>query len=421
MPHEPNALTPPPRHDPYQALRHRNFRWFIASLFAMTLGTQMQAVVVGWQIYELTHDPLSLGLVGLAEVVPYISFALFAGQLADRYDRRRIAIAALFLVLAGSATLLAISVVPGVLTREQVWPVYAAIFFSGLARSFLQPARQALGIELVPRGALDNAVTWRTSTWQAAAVGGPAVGGLLYGFTNIAVVYAAIVGLLIVAVGAFWVIRHAQAPANARHERDTRHNIGAGLRFVFGHPVILGAMTLDLFSVFLGGADILLPVFAAEILHVGPQGLGVLRAAPAAGAILTSLWLAHRRPFEHAGRTMLWAVAAFALCIVGFGLSRTFLLSLLFLTLSGVADNVSVVIRSTLLAKLTPPELYGRVMAVNSIFIGSSNELGAVESGVAARLLGTVPSVVAGGLASLGVVAVIALRVPALRQLRAVK
>lgn len=418
---EPNALTPPPRHDPYQALRVRNFRWFIASQFAMTFGTQMQAVVVGWQVYDLTRDPLSLGLVGLAEVVPYIGFALFAGQLADRYDRRRIVIAALSLVLAGSLALLLISTTPGLLTKARVWPVYAAIFASGIARSFLQPARQALGIELVPRAALDNAVTWRTTVWQAAAVGGPAVGGLLYGFTSIATVYAAIVALVAVSVVAFWVIRHARPAPASQPAGDARNDIGSGLRFVFGHPVLLGAMTLDLFSVFLGGADILLPVFAAEILHVGPQGLGVLRAAPAAGAIATSLWLAHRPPFAHAGRTMLWAVAAFAACIVGFGLSRSFLLSLGFLTLSGMADNVSVVIRSTLLAKLTPPELYGRVMAVNSVFIGSSNELGAVESGVAARLLGTVPSVVAGGLASLAVVAFIAARVPALRQLRSVK
>lgn len=417
----PNALTPPPRHDPYQALRVRNFRWFIASQFTMTLGTQMQAVVVGWQIYELTRDPLSLGLVGLAEVVPYIGFALFAGHFADRFDRRRIAIAALSLVLAGSIALLLISITPGVLTATRVWPVYAALFFSGFARSLLQPARQALGIELVPREALDNAVTWRTSSWQAAAVGGPAIGGLLYGFTSIGVVYAAIVALVALSVTAFWVIRHARAAPAAQSEGAMRTRLGDGLRFVFSSPVLLGAMTLDLFSVFLGGADILLPVFAAEILHVGPQGLGVLRAAPAAGAIATSIWLAHRRPFEHAGRTMLWSVALFALCIVGFGLAREFWLSLFFLSLSGMADNISVVIRSTLLAKLTPPELYGRVMAVNSIFIGSSNELGAVESGVAARLLGTVPSVVAGGLASLGVVGLIALRIPALRKLGRVK
>lgn len=292
---EPNALTPPPRHDPYQALRVRNFRWFIASQFAMTFGTQMQAVVVGWQVYDLTRDPLSLGLVGLAEVVPYIGFALFAGQLADRYDRRRIVIAALSLVLAGSLALLLISTTPGLLTKARVWPVYAAIFASGIARSFLQPARQALGIELVPRAALDNAVTWRTTVWQAAAVGGPAVGGLLYGFTSIATVYAAIVALVAVSVVAFWVIRHARPAPASQPAGDARNDIGSGLRFVFGHPVLLGAMTLDLFSVFLGGADILLPVFAAEILHVGPQGLGVLRAAPAAGAIATSLWLAHRR------------------------------------------------------------------------------------------------------------------------------
>lgn len=303
------------------------------------------------------------------------------------------------------------------LRADRVWPVYAAIFASGIARSFLQPARQALGLELIPRDAFDNAVTWRTSTWQGAAIAGPAVGGLLYGFATIAAVYATIVGLLALAVGAFWAIRRAPPARDAMPAGSMYESLVGGLRFVFAQPIILAALTLDLFSVFLGGADILLPVFAAEVLHVGPEGLGVLRSAPAVGALAGSLWLAHRRPFERTGHWMLGSVAAFALCIVGFGLSRSFVLSLGFLALSGLADNVSVVIRSTLLAKLTPPELYGRVMAVNSIFIGSSNELGAVESGVAARLLGTVRSVVAGGLASLAVVGIIAARVPALRKL----
>lgn len=405
------------RHDPYQALRNRNFRWFIVSIFTMTLATQMQAVIVGWQIYELTHDPLSLGLIGLAEVIPFVGFALFAGHVADVADRRKVAMISLALVLLGSLALLVVSVTPGALTTDRVWPVYAAIFFSGIARSFLQPARQALGLELIPREAFDNAVTWRTSTWQGAAIAGPAVGGILYGFTNIGVVYATIVALLLLSVGAFYTIAHAPPARNAVPSGSMYESLVGGLRFVFHHPIILGALTLDLFSVFLGGADILLPVFADEILHVGPQGLGVLRAAPAVGAVITSLWLAHQPPFERTGRWMLGSVAVFALCIVGVGLSRNFWLSLFFLALSGMTDNVSVVIRSTLLSKLTPPELYGRVMAVNAVFIGSSNELGAVESGVAARLLGTVPSVVAGGLASLLVVGAIAVRVPALRKL----
>jgi MFS family permease len=404
-------------HDPYASLRYPSFRLFILSLLAMTLGTQTQAVVVGWQLYALTRDPLALGLIGLAEALPYIGLALFAGHIADAGDRRRISVVALVALLCCSAALLAFTVLPGFLARHGVWPFYAAIFASGVARSFLQPARQALGAELIPRELYVNAAAWRTSTWQTAAVAGPALGGLLYGFAGATAAYVVIVALLAVAAASFaWI---AYTPRLLEGEPiSVAEGLRSGLRFVFNQPVLLGALTLDLFSVFLAGSEALLPVFASEILHVGPQGLGVLRAAPAAGAVAMSLYLAHRAPIERAGRVMLLAVAVFALCIIGFGLSRSFWLSLVLLAVSGMADNVSVVIRSTLLQLMTPPELLGRVSAVNAIFVGSSNELGAFESGVAARLLGTVQAVVFGGLASLGVVAITAARVPQLRQLR---
>jgi MFS family permease len=324
---------------------------------------------------------------------------------------------ALVALLCCSAALLAFTVLPGFLARHGVWPFYTAIFASGVARSFLQPARQALGAELIPRQLYVNAAAWRTSTWQTAAVAGPALGGLLYGFAGATAAYVVIVALLAVAAASFaWI---AYTPRLLEGEPiSVAEGLRSGLRFVFNQPVLLGALTLDLFSVFLAGSEALLPVFASEILHVGPQGLGVLRAAPAAGAVAMSLYLAHRAPIERAGRVMLLAVAVFALCIIGFGLSRSFWLSLALLAVSGMADNVSVVIRSTLLQLMTPPELLGRVSAVNAIFVGSSNELGAFESGVAARLLGTVQAVVFGGLASLGVVAITAARVPQLRQLR---
>jgi MFS family permease len=385
----------------------------------MTLGTQTQAVVVGWQMYALTHDPLALGLIGLAEALPYIGLALFAGHVADATNRRRISIVALGALLACSAALLAFTVTPGFLTRNGVSPIYVVIFASGVARSFLQPARQALGAELIPRETYVNAAAWRTSTWQTAAVVGPALGGLLYGFAGPGAAYAVIVAMLAIAGLTFaWI---AYTPRPFEGERVTvSEGLRSGLRFVFNQPALLGAQTLDLFSVFLAGSEALLPVFASEVLRVGPQGLGVLRAAPAAGAVVMSLYLAHRRPFERAGRVMLFAVAVFAVCIIVFGMSRSFWLSLAVLAVSGMADNVSVVIRSTLLQLMTPPELLGRVSAVNAIFVGSSNELGAFESGVAARLLGTVTAVVAGGFASLGVVAVIAARVPQLRRLRRV-
>ncbi|HYD55250.1 MAG TPA: MFS transporter [Gemmatimonadaceae bacterium] len=404
-------------HDPYAAFRHVPYRWFIVSLFTMTLATQVQAVVVGWQIYALTKDPLALGLIGLAEVLPFVSFALYAGHVADARDRRRVSLVSLGVLLACAVALLAMTRAQGFLTGRGPWPIYAVIFLSGVARSFLQPARSAMAAELVPRAQYTNAVAWRSSTWQAAAVGGPALGGLLYGFTSADVAYLAVVALMVVGVAAFMVMRYQPLPRTP-HAGSVLESLASGVRFVRHQPVILGAMSLDLFSVFLAGSEALLPVFAAEILHVGPQGLGVLRAAPAAGAVLTSVWLAHRPPMQRAGRDMLLAVALFACCIIGFGLSRSFVLSLLLLAVSGMADNVSVVIRSTLLQTMTPPEMLGRVSSVNQIFIGSSNELGAFESGVAARLLGTVPAVVLGGIASLGVVGVVAAKVPALRRLR---
>ena len=406
----------PAQHDPYAALRHRNFRWYIISLFAMTLASQLQAVVVGWQVYSITHDPLSLGLIGLAEALPFITFALPAGYLADRRNRRTIAVLALVVLAACSLALLTISATPGLLGRANIAPVYTVIFISGIARGLLQPARQALGAEIIPRRLYENAITWRSSSWQTAAVVGPAVGGLLYGFAGPVAAYGVGAALMLLALTGFLVIRYEPA-VRVIETSSMMDSLLTGLRFVWSEPVILGALSLDLFSVFLGGAEALLPVFAAEILEVGPQGLGILRAAPAAGAVVMGLYLAHRPPIERAGRTLLLAVATFAVAIIGFGLSTSFLLSLGLLAVSGMADNVSVVIRSTLLQLLTPPAMLGRVSAVNSVFIGSSNELGAFESGVAARYLGAVPTVVLGGAASLVVVALTARLVPRLRRL----
>jgi MFS family permease len=404
------------RHDPYAALRHRDFRWFILSLFAMTVATQLQAVVVGWQVYSLTHDSLSLGLLGLAEALPFIAVALPGGYLADRWNRRTLSVIALVMLAVCSLGLLAYSTAPGLLERLDVGPIYALIFVSGVARGVLQPARQAMNAEIIPRTLYENAIAWRSSTWQTASVVGPAVGGLLYGFSGPVLAYTADVLLMLFAVAGFMIV-HYLPPERGTDDVPILSALLTGLRFVWHAPVILAALSLDLFSVFLGGAEALLPVFASEILKVGPQGLGILRAAPAAGAVLMGVYLAHRRPIDQAGRAMLLAVATFALAIIGFGLSKSFLLSAVLLFISGAADNVSVVIRSTLLQVLTPPEMLGRVSAVNSVFIGSSNELGAFESGVAARLLGTVRAVVLGGVSALVVVGVTARRVPQLRRL----
>jgi MFS family permease len=403
-------------HDSYAALRHREFRWFIVSMFAMVVSSQLQAVVVGWQVYRITHDPLSLGLIGLAEALPFIAIALPAGYLADRRNRRAISVAALFVLACCSITLYALSATPTLLARVGVVPVYVVIFVSGVARGILQPARQALSAEIIPRSMFQNAIAWRSSTWQIASVIGPAIGGLLYGFAGAQISYAVAALLMLAALAAFLMMRYTPVPRAMQNESMVAELL-TGLRFVWSEHAILAALSLDLFSVFLGGAEALLPVFASEILKVGPQGLGLLRAAPAAGAVTMGIFLAHRPPFRRAGRTMLLAVAVFALAIVGFGLSRSFFLSLGLLALSGMADNVSVVIRSTLIQLLTPSQMLGRVSAVNSIFIGSSNELGAFESGVAARLFGTVPAVVLGGSAALLVVGLTARLVPRLRNL----
>jgi len=409
-------------HDPYAALRFPDFRRFVASVVTLTVATQIQAVVVGWQIYAVTKDPLSLGLVGLAEAVPFIAIALFAGHVADRANRQRVVAVATVAMLGCAVALLAFTLIPTVLAGRRVWPVYAVIFASGVARSFLQPARQALGAELVPRELYPNAVAWRSSIWQFAAVVGPAMGGLLYGFGGPAVGYGVDVALVVLALAA--IVRlgritppSAPGPPALAADVPILQSLGAGIGFVRSEPVLLAALTLDLFSVLFGGATALLPIFAADILHAGPEGLGVLRAAPSVGAVVMSLVVAHRPPLRRSGATLLVNVALFGLAMIGFGLSRQFVLSTVLLTVSGAVDMVSVVIRSTLLQVSTPPELFGRVSSVNQIFIGSSNEIGAFESGVAARLLGTVPSVVIGGMVTLLVVGATAWRVPELRRL----
>ena len=403
------------RHDPYVSLRNRNFLWYVASLVALTLGTQIQAIVVGWQVYSLTRDPLSLGLVGLAEAIPFIGAALYAGHVADLYDRKRLALVAIAVQTMCGAALLALSMQAHLLENGRTWPIFAVVFASGIARSFLQPARTALGAEIVPRETYTNAVAWRSSLWEFSAVMGPALGGVLYGFFNASAAYAAEAALCLVGLVLFMRIAYTRRPAVAQ-EGTIGENLTIGIRFLLKQKQLLGAQILDLFSVLFGGAPALLPIFAAEILRVGPQGLGVLRAAPAAGAVLMSVFLAHRK-LRRAGPTLLVCVGGFGLCWIFFALSHTFWISLILLAISGMLDSVSVVIRSTLITLRTPEHLLGRVSAVNQIFIGSSNEIGSFESGLAARFLGAVNSVLLGGCVTLGVVGVTALTVPALREL----
>jgi MFS family permease len=404
--------------DPYAPLRFESFRWFVASVLPATLAQQIQAVVVGWQVYALTRDPLALGLIGLSEALPFISVALFAGHVADRVDRRRIAIVSLAVMLGCAASLFAMSF--RIARGGAIWPVYLIVAVGGVARSFLVPSRNALGAELVPRELYPRAAAWRSAVWQLAAVLGPAAGGLLYAFGSARLAYGVGTLLFLIGLASLSRVNRVVAPRTLE-ESSVWTSLGVGVRFVLHQPVLLGAMTLDLFSVLFGGAVALLPIFAAEILHVGPEGLGILQAAPAAGAVTMSLVLTHRPPMRRAGRALLVSVAGFGATIIGFGLSRSFPLSVALLALSGMLDMVSVVIRSTLLQTFTPPHLLGRVSAVNSIFIGSSNEIGAFESGVAAKLLGAVRAVVFGGAMTLLVVAVTAWRLPPLRRLREIR
>ena len=408
--------------DTYAALRIPNFRRYIVALFTLTLGLQIQGTVVGWQIYDLTRDPLALGLIGLAEALPAIGLSLFAGHFADLHDRRRIALRAMavLVVCAGMLWMLAlpsIGNVPAPL-RARVTAIYAVIVVTGVARAFLQPARQALSVELVPRELFANSITWRSGSWQVAAVVGPALGGVLYAIGGSVLGYLVATLMLLAASFVMFSVRHRSPIRDTTTREPMKTSLTSGLRFVFAEPVLLGALTLDLFSVLFGGATALLPVFAAEILHTGPEGLGLLRAAPAVGAVITSVVLAKLPPFKRAGRSLLFAVAGFGVCMIAFAASREFYLSLALLALSGGFDMVSVVIRGVLLQLRTPEGMLGRVSAVNQIFIGSSNEIGAFESGIAAKLFGTAPSVALGGLATLGVVAMVAWRVPVLRKLR---
>jgi MFS family permease len=403
------------RHDPYVSLRNPNFLWYVASIVALTLGTQIQATVVAWQVYALTKDPLSLGLVGLAEALPFIGAALYAGHIADRHNRKVLSLIALAVQVGCGIALLVLTAYSGRFLTGRVWPIFAVVSVSGLARSFFQPARTALGADIVPRETYANAVTWRSSLWQFAAVVGPAVGGVIYGFSGPQLAYIVEAVVCAIAFVLFAQIAYTRHPVVA-NEGSIGENLTIGVRFLMTQPELLGAQLLDLFSVLFGGAPALLPIFVSEILHVGPQGLGVLRAAPAAGAVLVSIVLVHRK-IRKAGQTLFLCVGAFGLCWIFFALSKSFWLSLVLLLISGMVDNVSVIIRSTLLTLRTPQHMLGRVSAVNQIFIGSSNEIGSFESGVAAKLLGAVRSVIFGGIVTLGVVGVTAWKIPPLRKL----
>jgi MFS family permease len=395
---------------PYAVLRNRDFLLYLIGRFLASFGQQMLLVAVGWELYERTGSALNLGLVGLIHMLPMFLFTLPAGHVADNYDRKRI-IVCMTLVMAGTSLGLAVI---SALHADVIW-MYVCLFIAASARTFLWPASSAFLPQLVSRQNFSRAVTWNTGSFHLSSVLGPAAGGALLALTHqAAIVYAlnAAAGLACLALITAVRLRHVVAVK----EKMTLRNLVAGFQFVFANRIVFGTLTLDLFAVLLGGATALLPIYAKDILQAGPTELGLLRAALPGGSFLCSLVLAHRRPLQKAGRALLWAVIVFGLATIGFGFSRWFWLSFLMLFICGAVDNISVVVRHTLVQLLTPDEKRGRVSAVNSLFIGTSNELGGFESGLVAYLFTPVISVVSGGIGTILVVVAVALIWPEIRK-----
>lgn len=392
-------------------LQHRAFTRYLVARFASSFAVQMQTVAVGAQVYELTRDPLDLGLIGLSQFVPFVLLVLFAGQAADRWSRKWIIAVCFAIELACAGALLAFTLT-GI---SDPLPVFGVMIVFGIARAFMAPAGQALMPNLVPTALFSNAVGINSSMWQVATIAGPALGGVLYGVAGPATVYATVAALLVLSL---LLMIGVNAPRTPRAtEPATWHTVLEGLRFVWRRRPVLGAISMDLFAVLFGGATALLPAYAADVLHVGPEGLGWLRAAPGVGAALMAAWLTVHPISRHAGPWMFVGVAVFGVATIVFGLSTSFWLSMAALFVLGAADMVSVFVRHILVQLETPDAMRGRVGAVNSMFIGASNELGEFESGVTAAWWGLKPAVVVGGLATLAVAGLWAKWFPELRRL----
>lgn len=399
------------QHDSFAALKQRDFALLASGKFVSVLGEQMVTFAVGWELYERTNSKFALGLVGLVQVLPIMVLALPAGHLADRFDRRKVILTSLLLLAAASAGLALVSKLSG-----PIPVVYLCLFLIGVGRSVRNPAITAIVPATVPPEDIGNAATWSSFSWQFASVLGPALGGIVIGVMHSAtVVY--VLDLIAVSIFCVLILLLRARPKPQKKEEFSVRSLGAGAKFVWNTKVLLAAITLDMFAVLLGGATALLPVFAKDILFVGPDKLGWMRSAPAIGAAVMAIVIASRPPFRRAGPALLWAVAGFGVATIVFGFSTNFWLSFSMLTLLGGLDQISVIIRSTLLLVTTPDALRGRVAAVHNVFLGASNELGEFESGVAAGLFGPVVAVVAGGIGTMVVVALIAACWPDVRRL----
>ena len=416
---------PPPsgdggREGAYAILRNRDFSLYLIARFIAALGAQMQAGAVNWELYERTHSTLMLGLIGLTQMAPMVLFFLPAGHVADNHDRKRTILAMILLAALSSVGLALVSAF-----RADVFWMFCCMFAGGIGRTFLWPASQAFLPQLVPRRVFSRAVTWNTGAFHLSSVIGPAVGGGLIALTHhAAIVYAINAVATLICLGLIALVRSRQA-AIVKEEMSLAR-ILAGFKFVYGTKIIFGTITLDMFAVLLGGATALLPAYAKDILQVGPGGLGWLQAALPLGSVASAFYLTHRRPLEKAGQALLWSVIVFGLATVAFGLSKCFWFSFAMLFLCGAVDNVSVVVRHTLVQLLTPDAMRGRVSAVNSLFIGTSNQLGECESGTVAHLFGpamgnaiatgAILSVVSGGIGTILVVIAVALIWPEIRK-----
>lgn len=397
----------------YGILRSGPFPAYLASRTFAIVGSQMTATAVGWQVAERTRSPLALGLVGLAQVLPVLFLAPWAGHLADRADRRRVMMFTQTLHAACVGALALTVLFPGI----PLSVLYAILFVDGISRGIQSPSAQAILPNLVPPALLARAVSWRLVSFELSSIGGPLAAGFLIGRVGMAPVYAIAAGLLVLGAAVLWRLPRQVPRADGPPAAGGR-DLLAGFRYVWGRPVLRGALALDLFAVLFGGVTALLPIFARDVLEAGPEGLGMLRGANSVGSLVMTFILLHRPPLERAGTSLLLAVAGYGACMAGFGLSTSFWLSLSFLVASGLFDAVSVVIRHTMIQADTPDRMRGQVSAVNGVFIVSSNQLGEFESGVAAQLLGVAPSVVVGGVLTLAVVAVAAWKVPEIRRLR---
>jgi MFS family permease len=392
---------PPPKHDPFKALRYPEFRYYLISSFLLTLAQLIQEVLVGYELYRITGDPLAIGMIGIAEAVPFIMLSLFGGHFADKFSKKKMMLWALFFVFIASTMLFILSfeLLASSNPRALQYVIWGVAFFIGICRAFFGPASTSLRAFLVPREAYANSAAWSSSSWQAGSIAGPALSGFIYALFGFSYSLLFVMGLIIVSI--FLVLKISDRKINDAGNATMFQMIKKGFAYTYKTKLIFYSISLDMFSVMFGGVVAILPVFARDILNVGPEGLGLLRSAPSAGAVIVLIFLTKYPPVKYAWRKLLLAVAGFGAATLVFAVSESYILSAAALFFTGAFDSVSVVIRSTILQLFVPDNMRGRVNAINGIFISTSNEIGAFESGLAAKLLGAVPSVVFGGVMTL--------------------